>query len=71
MFSFTTNLPFEEVVDFYHSGLIDSGWELSSETTQDNTYFRYYMKGETRMVMVSINEEESWRRVAIMVVDQP
>ena len=71
MYTFTTKLPFQEVSDFYNAGMIENGWELSTETSQANTYIWYYMKGESRMIMVSVNEENDSRRVTVMVVDQP
>jgi serine/threonine protein kinase len=68
MYTFTSNLSTEQVAEFYKSGMGKNGWNLTSETTQSGQISWYFMKGETRMVMVTIVAENTHSRIALMLV---
>jgi cytoskeletal protein RodZ len=70
-YSFTSNLSFEQISDFYKSGMIVNGWELANETTQDSAVMWYFIKGDNRMVGVTVyNQGEKNKMIAIMVISQ-
>jgi hypothetical protein len=57
MYHFTTNLPVEQVVDFYKTGMASNGWEIQNETTQGNTTYWYFTKGDNRLVMIALVQQ--------------
>jgi tRNA A-37 threonylcarbamoyl transferase component Bud32 len=55
IYQFTTNLPFQQVVDFYKSGMNSNGWTVMNETTQADMYYWVFSKGDKRQVMISLS----------------
>ena len=71
MFTFSTDLSFQEAADFYNTGMLDNGWEETAKTQQGNQTIWYYMKDDgARMVMVTIFPEEGVCRIMIMLVGE-
>jgi serine/threonine protein kinase len=68
MYTFTSNLSAEQAAEFYKSGMKKNGWKQVSETTQKGQTSWYFMKDETRMVMVTIMAEKTQSRIALMLV---
>ena len=68
MYTFTSNLSAEQAAEFYKSGMDKNGWKQVSETTQKEQISWYFMKDETRMVMVTIMAEKTHSRIALMLV---
>ncbi len=68
MFTFTTDMAFADAEEFYKTGLEQNGWELTTTQTQGNQKIWYYLKDETRMVMIGLSDEDSQCRVMIMLM---
>jgi tRNA A-37 threonylcarbamoyl transferase component Bud32 len=57
MYHFTTNLSMEQLDDFYKTGMASNGWEIQNETTQGNTTYWYFTKGDNRLVMIALVQQ--------------
>lgn len=68
IYSFTSNLPMEKVLDFYKSGMDKNNWKLVSESTQNGQKVWNFTKDENRMVMVSIMAEKELTRIVVVLV---
>lgn len=68
MYSFTSNLPMDKVLDFYKAGMDKNNWELVNETTQNGQKVWGFTKGEGRMVMISVTAEKNLTRIVVMLV---
>jgi tRNA A-37 threonylcarbamoyl transferase component Bud32 len=55
MYHFTTNMAYQQVIDFYKSGMSSNGWQSMNETSQSDSQFWTYTKGDNRQVMVAIS----------------
>ena len=69
MYHFSTNMAFQQVVDFYKSGMTSNGWTIANETTQTDTYFWQFSKGDTRQAMISVNTQ-SGKAVEVSIILQ-
>lgn len=68
MYYFSTNMPYQQVVDFYKSGMASNGWTIQNETTQGAMVVWNFMKGENRLVVVSVMDQEGkTRQVSIIL----
>lgn len=68
IYSFTSNLPMEKVLDFYKSGMEKNNWKLVNESIQNGQKVWNFTKGENRMVMVSIMAEKEITRIMVVLV---
>jgi tRNA A-37 threonylcarbamoyl transferase component Bud32 len=68
MYSFSSDLSSEQVGAFYKAGMEKNGWKRVSETMQTGQITWYFVKDETRMVMVSIMDQQGHSRIAIMLI---
>jgi hypothetical protein len=70
MYTFTSNMPYDQIVDFFKTGMATNGWTVLSETSQSGQQSWNFMKGENRMVMVALNDQGGSTRVTVMLVSQ-
>jgi serine/threonine protein kinase len=68
IYSFTSNLPMEKILDFYKSGMEKNKWKLVSESTQNGQKVWNFMKDENRMVMISVMAEKDITRIVVVLV---
>jgi hypothetical protein len=59
MYTFSTNLSFQQVVDFYKSGMDTNGWQVVSNTSQTGMQMWNFTKGDSRQVMIAINADSN------------
>lgn len=64
MYNFSTNMAFQQVVDFYKSGMTSNGWQIMNETTQADMYLWAFTKGDNRQVMITVTNQSG---TAVMV----
>jgi hypothetical protein len=69
MYSFTSSLSVEEVVEFFDSGLVENNWEETARTVQDGSVMVYYMKDD-RIAMVTAAPQDNGSFVSVMVGSQ-
>lgn len=67
MFSFSSNLSLTELSDFYVTGMKTNNWQVVNEMTQGTTKIWYFMKNDTRMVMISLTSNDNTTRIAVMI----
>ena len=58
MFYFTTGMDFQQVVDFYKSGMDKNGWVVNYESTQSGMQYWMFDK-DNRTVMITVNQDTS------------
>jgi len=56
MFYFTTAMPFQQVVDFYKSGMDKNGWAETYSSNQSGMQYWMFDKDD-RTVMISVNQD--------------
>ena len=54
MYYFTTSMAYQQVADFYKTGMASNGWTIQNETTQADTTYWVFMKGDNRQVMIGV-----------------
>ena len=59
MYTFSTNQSFQQVVDFYKSGMDTNGWQVTTDTSQTGMQMWNFTKGDSRQVMIAINEDSN------------
>lgn len=69
MYSFSSKLSPEQAGAFYKAGMDKNGWKIVNETTQSTQTTWYFMKAETRTVMVTVMAQKEFSRIAIMLID--
>jgi hypothetical protein len=73
IFMFTTSLTKEEVIAFYHDGMIGNGWEEMSTSEQPGQFLmKTYQKGDSsRIVMVMASEGSGNTMVTLQIPEIP
>ncbi len=56
MYYFTTSMALQQVVDFYKTSMASNGWTIQNETTQADTTYWVFMKGDNRQVMIGVTQ---------------
>jgi|WetSurMetagenome_2_1015567.scaffolds.fasta_scaffold15784_4 serine/threonine protein kinase len=57
MYYFSTNMAFQDVVDFYKAGMDSNGWQLGNTTSQSGMQYWEFTKGSSRQVMISLSND--------------
>jgi hypothetical protein len=70
IYNFTSDMPFDQVVEFYKSGMAENGWTILSETTQAGMQSWNFTKGDTRMFMVNLSTNGDATQISLMEVSQ-
>jgi tRNA A-37 threonylcarbamoyl transferase component Bud32 len=72
IYSYTTNMPYDQVVEFFKSGMEKNGWTVMSETTQGGQASSTYTKGQdqNRMVMINLANDGETTQVTEMLISQ-
>jgi hypothetical protein len=72
IYSYTTNMPYDQVVEFFKTGMAKNGWTVMSETTQGGQASWTYSKGQnqSRMAMISLSNEGDKTQVTEMLISQ-
>jgi hypothetical protein len=72
IYTFSSNMPYDQVVEFFKSGMEKNDWTVMSETTQGGQQALTYTKGENqnRMVMINLIGEGEVTQVSIMEISQ-
>ena len=59
MYTFSTKLSLQQVMDFYKAGIDSNGWQIVSSTTQSGMQMWNLTKGDSRQLMIAITGESS------------
>ncbi len=70
MYYFTTNVPYQQVADFYKNGMTSNGWSLDSESTQTGMVYWMFTKGDSRQVMIMVAGENEQPPIQVEIVIQ-
>jgi serine/threonine protein kinase len=72
IYTFSSNMPYDQVVEFFKSGMEKNDWTVMSETTQGGQQALTYTKGENqdRMLMINLIGEGEVTQVSIMEISQ-
>jgi serine/threonine protein kinase len=72
LYSYTTSMPYDQVVEFFKTGMAKNGWTVMSETTQGGQASWTYSKGQdqNRMVMINLANDGETTQVTEMLISQ-
>jgi len=72
IYTFSTNMPYDQIVEFFKSGMAQNGWTVLSETTQAGQQSWNFTKGQdqNRMVMINLIGEGDVSQISIMEIAQ-
>jgi serine/threonine protein kinase len=72
IYTFSSNMPYDQVVEFFKSGMEKNDWTVMSETTQGGQQALTYTKGDNqdRMVMINLIGEGDVTQVSVMEISQ-
>jgi hypothetical protein len=71
MYAFTSSLPFDQISEFYKSGMQTNGWKIVNETTQDGNLMWTYTKGDNRVVNIAVSKVDANKTyIALMIIKQ-
>jgi serine/threonine protein kinase len=72
IYTFSSNMPYDQIVEFFKSGMAQNGWTVLSETTQAGQQSWNFTKGQdqNRMVMVNLIGEGDVTQISIMEIAQ-
>ncbi len=72
IYTFSSNMPYDQVVEFFKSGMEENGWTVMSETTQSGQLSMTYTndQNENRMLMINLIGDGEITQVSIMEFSQ-
>jgi hypothetical protein len=72
IYSYSTNMPYDQVVEFFKTGMPKNGWTVMSETSSGNQQSWTFAQGksQSRMTMISLSNEGEKTQVTEMLISQ-
>jgi serine/threonine protein kinase len=72
IYTFSSNMPYDQIVEFFKSGMAQNGWTVLSETTQAGQQSWNFTKGQdqNRMTMINLIGEGDVTQISIMEIAQ-
>jgi len=72
IYSYTTNMPYDQVVEFFKTGMPKNGWTTMSETSSGHQQSWTFTQGksQSRMVMISLSNEGEKTQITEMLISQ-
>ena len=72
IYVYSSNMPYDQVVEFFKTSMEKNGWTVMSETTQDGNGSWTYTLGEdqSRMVMISLATDGEISQITEMLISQ-
>ena len=72
IYAYSTNMPYDQVVEFFKTGMAKNGWTSMSETSSGNQQSWTFTQGQnqSRMAMISLSNEGDKTQVTEMLISQ-
>ena len=71
LYSFTSNMPFKLIGDFYVAGMQKNGWKLLNTSTQGSAKMWAFQKSPNRTAIITVNQLRNHNMISIMIPPSP